>query len=94
MAMLLACMVAYAQPKPAPIPLTLTTTVKTTPAKVTTPFTTPKPLKQIKVERVEGMSSRPWAQIVGWHPGASKLPDPEQHEGGLYLVSIGHEPWH
>jgi hypothetical protein len=47
---------------------------------------------RVKIERVGNMSSRPWTQIVGWHPGTSGFPDAETHESKLYLVSVGSGP--
>jgi hypothetical protein len=46
-----------------------------------------------KIERYGNMSSQPWTQIVGWHPGTSQFPDAETHESKLTLIWIGHEPW-
>jgi hypothetical protein len=47
-----------------------------------------------KVERVDGMSSKPWAQIVGWNPGYSAFPRPELRDHSMPVFWIGHEPWH
>lgn len=51
-----------------------------------------KPLVKQKVENVDGMSSRPWVQIVGMRPGYSAFPPPELHESSLYLFWIGRDP--
>ncbi|HEX3626523.1 MAG TPA: hypothetical protein VH280_13995 [Verrucomicrobiae bacterium] len=60
-------------------------------------FSTPlkyftKPLIKRKVESVDGMSSRPWVQIVGIRPGYSAFPPPEMHESTLYLFWVGRDP--
>lgn len=62
----------------------------------TTGFETPlkyftKPLIRNKMERVDGMSSRPWVQIVGIHPGYSAFPRTEMHESTLYLFWVGND---
>ena len=46
------------------------------------------PKQATAIERVGGMSSRPWTEIVGWHPGASQFPDAENHGPGLTLLSV------
>jgi hypothetical protein len=51
-----------------------------------------KPLVKNKIKRVDGMSSRPWEQIVGIHPGYSSFPPPEMHEPTTYLFWIGRDP--
>lgn len=51
-----------------------------------------KPLVKHKVWSVDGISSRPWIQIVGIHPGYSAFPRPEMHESTFYLFWIGHDP--
>ena len=56
-----------------------------------TPSTITEP--KDKIERYGNMSSQPWAQIVGWHPGTSQFPDADTHESKLDLIWIGHEPW-
>jgi hypothetical protein len=91
LAIAVASMAATAQPPQAPVPLTAAT--KKPNSHVTTVFSAPQPVKKVKVEHVEGMSSRPWAQIAGWNPGQSQFPDPERHEASFYLISVGHEPW-
>jgi hypothetical protein len=96
-AIIAASMVAFAQPPATP---------KTAPVKpvkqekvqiitLLTPFQTLKvsqPVSQNKIQRVEGMSSRPWTQIVGWKPGYPAFPSPEMHESTLCLFSVGNEP--
>jgi hypothetical protein len=63
----------------------------------TSGFSTPlkyftKPLVKQKIENVDGMSSRPWMQIVGMRPGYSEFPPPELHESSLYLIWVGRDP--
>lgn len=60
-----------------------------------TPFTVPAStltLRTQKVERVGGMSSRPWAQIVGWRPGYSAFPRPELRDPSIPIFWIGRDP--
>lgn len=52
-----------------------------------------QPVIKPKYERVDGMSSRPWEQIVGIHPGYTAFPAPEKHEPGIYLFWIGRDPY-
>lgn len=103
-----ASMVAFAQPpqnraptsSPAPAsvsppaaPLVKKETAQIPATGVSTPFKyLGKPLVKHKVERVDGMSSRPWAQIVGMHPGYSAFPRTEMHESTLYLFWLGRDP--
>jgi hypothetical protein len=54
----------------------------------------PTAKKQTQIERVGNMSSRPWAEIVGWHPGMSQFPDAENHESQLTLFSFRFGPKH
>ena len=50
-----------------------------------------QPLKkeQPTIDRVGGMSSRPWTQIVGWHNGQSTSWNPDTHEADFCLLSLG-----
>jgi hypothetical protein len=50
------------------------------------PFARSEETDQIK--RYEGFSSRPWADTVGWVPGASAFPDPTTHSPSIALVSV------
>ena len=52
----------------------------------------PDAKQNVQIERVGNMSSRPWAEIVGWHPGVSQFPDAENHESQLVLVSVRFGP--
>jgi hypothetical protein len=45
-----------------------------------------------QIDRVENTSSRPWTEIVGWHPGVSQFPDAENHESQLTLLSVSFGP--
>jgi hypothetical protein len=79
-----------AVPAPAPAPVLS----KKESAQAVTPLTTtvfipPLTLKNSKVEHTGGVSSRPWAQVVGWHPGYSAFPSPEQHDPSMPIISIG-----
>jgi hypothetical protein len=47
---------------------------------------------RVEIQRVGNMSSRPWTEIVGWHPGMSQFPDAENHEAGLTLLSVHFGP--
>lgn len=50
----------------------------------------PAAKQNVQIERVGNMSSRPWSEIVGWHPGESQFPDAENHEPqALFSVSFG-----
>jgi hypothetical protein len=42
---------------------------------------------KIEFERVGKMSSRPWTEIVGWHPGVSAFPDYKDPDPQLTLAS-------
>ena len=48
----------------------------------------PATKEKIQIERAGKMSSRPWTEIVGWHPGISQFPDAENHESQLTLLSV------
>lgn len=50
------------------------------------PFARAEPRQ--KIERVGGLSSRPWTSTVGWSPGASAFPDAKTHEPTLNLISV------
>ena len=41
---------------------------------------------------VEGLDPRPWTKIVGWHPGESEFPNPENFSTGMPLIWIGQPP--
>jgi hypothetical protein len=82
-------------PSPAPPIVKKVKTQIQTPTSTTvfTPITVFKPVVHKKIERVDGMSSRPWAQTVGWHPGESAFPRPELLDPSMPIVWTGHEPW-
>ena len=42
---------------------------------------------KIEFERVGKMSSRPWTEIVGWHPGVSAFPDYKTPDPQLTALS-------
>jgi hypothetical protein len=98
-----ASMVAFAKPDvpastpapaPAAVPAPAPVVNKKESAQAVTPITTsvyipPLTLKNSKVEHTGGVSSRPWAQVVGWHPGYSAFPSPEQHDPSMPIISIG-----
>lgn len=92
----------FAQPPPqSKPPPAAPVTPKKENAQLSTPIHTPltippaaPTLKNQKVERVDGMSSKPWAQIVGWHPGYSAFTRPELRDPSMPIFWIGHEPWH
>jgi len=41
---------------------------------------------------VEGLDTRAWTTVVGWHPGQSAFASAETHEGGLTLFWVDMEP--
>jgi hypothetical protein len=45
-----------------------------------------------KIVRVEGMSSQPWARMIGTHPGWSAFPEPERQDPALNLLWVGASP--
>ena len=49
----------------------------------------PAAKEKTEIYRAGNMSSRPWTEIVGWHPGASQFPDAQNHEPQLTLISVG-----
>jgi hypothetical protein len=51
-----------------------------------------KPLVKHKVWSVDGMSSRPWGQIVGIHPGYSAFPAPELRDPEMDVIWVGRDP--
>jgi hypothetical protein len=58
---------------------------------VTTPLSGP-PVKApatTDINRLGNVSSRPWAQIVGWHNGRSVAWNGEDHETQFCLLSLG-----
>jgi hypothetical protein len=96
---LAASMSAFAQPqKPTPPSQSQTAFLKVELVKqqkvqvsnkpIFVPFTVAQPAPKQKVERVDGMSSRPWAQIVGSHPGWPAIPPPERHEQTWRILQI------
>jgi hypothetical protein len=47
---------------------------------------------RVEILRVGNLSSRPWPEIVGWHPGTSQFPDGQNHEPQLTLFSVNFGP--
>jgi len=51
-----------------------------------------RPLKVQKIgdktERADGLGSRAWTSLVGWHPGGSAFADPMTHESQLNLLTF------
>ena len=47
----------------------------------------PAPKGKVEIYRAGNMSSRPWTEIVGWHPGVSQFPDGHNHEPQLTLLT-------
>jgi len=37
---------------------------------------------------IEGMDTRAWTTVVGWHPGESAFPSAETHQGGWPLFWV------
>lgn len=49
--------------------------------------------RKTEIDRVGGISSQPWSQIVGWHNGEpASLMDAKVHEPKLHLLWFGAEP--
>lgn len=46
-------------------------------------------MSEVEYENYQGLSARPWAATVGWHPTHSSLADPVTHEGGISLLNFG-----
>jgi hypothetical protein len=55
---------------------------------VITPFSKFTLKKPGEIEHYGNLSSRPWPQIVGWHPGESQFPTAENQEPQLVLVQF------
>jgi hypothetical protein len=67
--------------------------IKTKMLHLANPFTPAKAEDKSKIERYGGMSSRPWTQIVGWHPGEpAAFTDGKTHVAELPLLWIGAKP--
>jgi len=64
---------------------------KNTAQQRTYPFLEPKVKATDRIERYGGISSRPWAQTVGW-PSASPFVDEKNHEAHFNLFWIGARP--
>ena len=45
------------------------------------------------LKRVEGLDSRAWTTVAGWHPGESAFPAVETHRSKLSLFRMDFEPW-
>ena len=57
------------------------------------PFASARVVEKSRIDRLGTVSSRPWAQSVGWYPGVpSSFADPITHHSGLPLVWFGTEP--
>lgn len=59
-------------------------------AKLITPFSKNIPSQNGRIIRYEGLDTRPWTQIIGWHPNASisELENAKIHESQLHLLTI------
>jgi hypothetical protein len=42
--------------------------------------------------RVEGLDTRPWTKVVGWHPEYSAIPNAENFSTEMPLLWIGRTP--
>jgi hypothetical protein len=51
--------------------------------------TQPVKKENATIDRVGGVSSRPWTQTVGWHNGQSTEWNADTHEAQLCVLSIG-----
>jgi hypothetical protein len=47
---------------------------------------------RVEIRRVGKMSSRPWGEVVGWHPGTSQFPDGRNQQPQLTLISFSFGP--
>ena len=56
------------------------------------PATSRQTQTQTKIEHVDGISSQPWANTVGWHPGEQIYFDGVTHDAHLNLIWFGAEP--
>jgi len=54
------------------------------------PVTTTKTNNNLK--SVEGLDSRAWTTVAGWHPGGSAFPAAETHRSKLCLFWVDFEP--
>ena len=57
-------------------------------------FLEPKTLKTDRIDRVGGVSSRPWAQTVGWSSGPSQFAGDRErfHDAEFNLFWVGSTP--
>jgi hypothetical protein len=55
---------------------------------IITPFSKLTLKKPERIEHYGNMSSRPWSQIAGWHPGESQFPTAENQEPKLVLIQF------
>jgi hypothetical protein len=88
LAILLAAFQAVAAPQPQPLQnFSAHNTVK---GNFSRPNSQSASAEKYKIERQGNLSSRPWTEIVGWHPGApmSAFDDAEIHESQLRLITI------
>ena len=84
---------AAVTPAPAPVPMVKKESAELPTSGVSTPLKyLTKPLVKQKVESVDGLSSRPWGQIVGIRPGYSAFPPPEMRDPTMYVLWVGRDP--
>jgi hypothetical protein len=78
-----------AAPPPAPMLVKQEKAQIPAPHAIVTPLILKGTVVHKKIEHVEGMSSRPWSQSVGWYPGESAFPGPELRDPSMPVISVG-----
>jgi len=84
-------MPAVAGPDSNNSPSATTQIQKTTIQKQVYQFLKPESAEKYKIERIGNISSRPWAQTVGWQP-ATPFVDEKNNEAHFNLFWIGARP--
>ena len=87
------CGTAAAPPTPKPSapstpPTQSPSATNTTVKNIQIPNPQPNLKESGRIERVGKMSSQPWTEIVGWHPGTSAFPTAETAEPQLTLLTV------
>ncbi|HTV61499.1 MAG TPA: hypothetical protein VMH30_02905 [Verrucomicrobiae bacterium] len=81
-----------AQAQPAPVllgfPMTTPSASTVTPKRNLYWFTPAPSEKQNRIQWYGNVSSRPWTDVVGWHPGQSQFPTGETAEPQLTLLQV------
>ena len=69
-----------------------TTQLQTPGPRVLTPLTAPPPVERNTIERMDGLSSQPWARMAGNRPGWSAFPDQNSAQPMLPFFWVGADP--